>query len=119
MFNKLSFRQKERFLCDVQRTGGVRFADAKPGDIIDVVVYDCFAGTVRFVEKKWRKYCVEIIDAVTCYPCQRPMPAGQRMWFHKNEITDDDCYRESFREKMKKKIEAKKYGGFDDEDLPF
>lgn len=119
MFERLGFVQKERFVHDVYRTGGVKFAKAKPGDIIEIVVYDCFAGTVRLVERRWREYCIEIIDAVTCYPCQRPMKVGERFWFNKKEITDDDYYRESWREKIRKRFVKAEKLGFDDEDLPF
>ena len=119
------FMRKNRCWNDVRQTDKQKLTKAKVGDVVPIIVYDCFSGNAKLLKKGWRKYYVEITDAFMCYSCQKQMPDGARMWIYKKEIYDDDAYcHMTWREALyeikcfffpKFKIEEK----WKDEDLPF
>lgn len=55
-------------------------------DIISISVYDCFNGKIKILKKKSRKYLIEIVDVCMCYPQQKQLRPGERMWINKDEI---------------------------------
>lgn len=88
----IKFMRKNRSWNDVRQTKKQELTKAKVGDVVPIVVYDCFSGNAKLLKKGWRKYYVEITDAYMCYPCQEQMPDGTKMWIHKKEIYNDDAY---------------------------
>ena len=64
------------------------FKDCKPGDIFHLAVYDCFEGDVKLLIKGINKSYIKIIDVLPCYPCQKPIPAGEKMWIEKELVCE-------------------------------
>ena len=58
----------------------------KRGQIVHMAVYDCFEGEVRILKNRRRKVLVEIVDVLTCYPCQKKPQPGEKHWIEENMI---------------------------------
>ena len=58
----------------------------KRGQIVHMAVYDCFEGEVRILKNRRRKILVEIVDVLTCYPCQKKLQPGEKHWIEENMI---------------------------------
>lgn len=62
------------------------YPDNKPGDIIDMAVYDCFEGKVKILQQEKDSVFIEIVDVCMCYPSQKQALPGERCWVDKEEI---------------------------------
>jgi hypothetical protein len=51
-----------------------------------MAVYDCFEGEVRILKNRRKKVLVEIVDVLTCYPCQKKPQPGEKHWVEENMI---------------------------------
>lgn len=58
----------------------------KRGQVVHMAVYDCFEGEVRILKNRHRKVLVEIVDVLTCYPCQKNPQPGEKHWIEENMI---------------------------------
>ena len=58
----------------------------KRGQIVHMAVYDCFEGEVRILKNRRNKVLVEIVDVLTCYPCQKKHQPGEKHWIEENMI---------------------------------
>ena len=58
----------------------------KRGQIVHRAVYDCFEGEVRILKNRRKKVLVEIVDVLTCYPCQKKPQPGEKHWIEENMI---------------------------------
>lgn len=63
----------------------------KRGQVVNMTVYDCFEGEVRILKNRRNKVLVEIVDVLTCYPCQKKPQPGEKHWIEENMI----FYRET------------------------
>jgi hypothetical protein len=58
----------------------------KRGQVVHMTVYDCFEGEVKILKNHRHKVLVEIIDVLTCYPCQRKPLPGKKLWIEEKMI---------------------------------
>lgn len=58
----------------------------KCGQVVHMTVCDCFEGEVKIIKNRSRKVLVEIVDVLTCYPCQKKPQQGERHWIEANLI---------------------------------
>ena len=62
------------------------------GQVVHMTVYDCFEGEVRILKNRRHKVLIEIVDVLTCYPCQKKPQPGETHWidekmiFHREKI---------------------------------
>lgn len=64
----------------------IMYPQNKPGDIINIAVYDCFEGKVRLLLQRKNAVYIEIIDVCMCYSCQVQSQTGEKYWIRKNDI---------------------------------
>lgn len=92
----------------------------RTGSIIDIVVYDCFMGSVKLLKKRWGKFYVEIVDVSMCYPCSRPLRRGERLWIENELIYTKKSVLERQIEKINERLFlALKKRRKEENDLPF
>lgn len=80
----------------------------RKGKLVCITVCDGFTGFVKILKNRYLKWYVEIVDVSMCYPSQKQLQPGERMW-----LTHGDLYKE---EKVKKQKYKKHYN---DNELPF
>lgn len=104
------------------------FFTNRPGDIIDITVYEFFRGKVKLLEKRRRKIYVEAVDVWMCYPDQEQILPGEKYWISFDEICREESLIQrkwrSLQEKtakFKRKLRTKKKKEIDlwENELPF
>ena len=56
------------------------------GQVVHMVVYDCFEGDVKILAVGEDRVFVEIVDVLTCYSCQKAHKPGEKYWIADWEI---------------------------------
>lgn len=72
---------------------GLMFENNKPGDIINIAVWDGFEGDVKILEQHKDKCLIEIQDVCMCYPSQVQMQKGERLWIRPRDLFTYDSER--------------------------